>query len=90
MPSVLDRFASSEINRDYVAYTPSQARDARAQADKADAKFGEYTAEARKKLDGARKETGDALTGAVDKFDKNVSEGAAKTKSTLGSWFGGK
>jgi hypothetical protein len=45
--------------------------------------------DAEKKFETARKETGDKLTAAVDKFDKSVEKGASQTKGWLGGWFGG-
>jgi len=63
--------------------------DAKAQANKADAKIQEFSSDAQKKLEQARKDTGATLNSAVDKFDKNVTEGAAKSKSWIGGMFGG-
>lgn len=70
--------------------TSNQADDAKAEASKAGQKLDAYRNDAAKKLDDARKTTGQELTTAVDKFDQSVSEGAAKSKSWVGSWFGGK
>ncbi|KAF2738677.1 hypothetical protein EJ04DRAFT_573536 [Polyplosphaeria fusca] len=63
---------------------------AKAEANKADAKFDQYRADAAKKFEESRQETGNKLNSAVDTFDKNVAEGANKSKSWIGSWFGGK
>ena len=49
-----------------------------------------YRAGAADKLGEIRKETGAKLSGAVDKFDRSVEEGAAKSKSWISGWFGGK
>jgi hypothetical protein len=57
---------------------------------KADTKLQGYGSSAEKKLSEFSKETGNKLNSAVDKFDKNVEAGAAKSKSTISSWFGGK
>ncbi|KAF2713019.1 hypothetical protein K504DRAFT_530089 [Pleomassaria siparia CBS 279.74] len=64
------------------------SKDAKAEADKAAAKFDSYRADAARKLDDTRRETGKELNSAVDTFDKKVTEGASKSKSWLGSWFG--
>ncbi|KAK5942614.1 hypothetical protein PMZ80_005179 [Knufia obscura] len=60
-------------------------------------KFDQTKAEAERKLEEGRREARDvaAKTSAefnknVDKFDKEVTEGASKAKSGLSSWFGGK
>ncbi|KAF2798763.1 hypothetical protein K505DRAFT_321657 [Melanomma pulvis-pyrius CBS 109.77] len=60
------------------------SNDAKAEADKAAAKFESYRQDAAKKLDETRRETGKELNSAVDKFDKSVTEGARKSKG----WFG--
>lgn len=57
---------------------------------KADARAREIGNDASKKFEEYKKETGKELNSAVDKFDKSVSEGATKSKSWIGSWFGGK
>jgi hypothetical protein len=49
-----------------------------------------YRAGAADKLGELRKETGQKLSGAVDKFDAEVEKGAAKSKSWISGWFGGK
>ncbi|TID16607.1 hypothetical protein E2P81_ATG12024 [Venturia nashicola] len=64
-----------------------QAKDATTRADKS---IQSYAASAEKKLEEIKEETGKNLTAGIDKFDKNVSKGAAESKSWLGSWFGGK
>ncbi|KAF2099414.1 hypothetical protein NA57DRAFT_74914 [Rhizodiscina lignyota] len=63
--------------------------DVKSQTQKADAKLEQYRADAEKKLEQARKDTGASLSSAVEKFDKNVQDGSAKTQSWIGSWFGG-
>jgi hypothetical protein len=62
---------------------PTQYAQAKDQADG-------YRAGAADKLGEIRKETGAKLSGAVDKLDKTVEEGAAKSKSWISGWFGGK
>lgn len=49
-----------------------------------------YGSEAEAKLEQARKEAGSKAIGAVDKFDNTVEKEAAKAKSGISSWFGGK
>jgi hypothetical protein len=68
----------------------SQATSAKDTTNKVDSKLETYRANADKKLDDLRKDTGQKLTSAVDKFDHSVEKGAAQSKSWLGSWFGGK
>ncbi|KIV96939.1 hypothetical protein PV10_00752 [Exophiala mesophila] len=60
-------------------------------------KFDQASADARSKLADAeakakeyREKTGKELNNAIDKFDKTVEDGAAKAKSGISSWFGGK
>ena len=65
-----------------------QIGDAKATANKVDAKLEGYRTNAEKKLDEYRKEAGKDLTSAVDKFDKTVEQKAAQSKSWIGSWFG--
>lgn len=72
----------------------ASARDA---GNKVDNKLEAYRRDAEAKIESARKEAGveinkagTELNKAVDSFDKNVTEGAAKAKSGIGSWFGGK
>lgn len=69
--------------------TDNQAADARSRAQQAEEELKKYGTDAQKKLEQARKDTGSSLSSAVDKFDKNVSEGASKSKSWIGSWIGG-
>ncbi|KAF2267723.1 hypothetical protein CC78DRAFT_456419 [Lojkania enalia] len=68
----------------------SAASDFVTEANKAEAKFEQYSKDAGKKLQDVRQETGKQLNSAVDKFDQTVTEGASKSKSWIGSWFGGK
>lgn len=79
----------------------AQAYDAqksvqRGKAD-AEAKFEQAKADAQKKYEEGKKEasnlaskTAAETNKAIDQFDKSVSEGAAKAKSGISSWFGGK
>jgi len=57
---------------------------------KVDAKLESYRADAGKKLQEVRSETGTQLSKAVDNFDKSVEKGAAQSKSWISGWFGGK
>lgn len=63
----------------------------------AEAKYESAKAEAQKKFEEGKREashladrTAAESRKAIDKFDKEVSEGAAKAKSGISSWFGGK
>jgi len=62
----------------------AQARDT---THKVDAKLEDYRQSAEKKIGDYRKETGQKLTSAVDKFDQSVEKTAAKSKSWLSGWF---
>lgn len=78
-----------------------QAYDAKKKAQQgkaeAEAKYGQVKADAQKKFEEGKKEASDLANRtaaetnkAIDKFDQSVSEGAAKAKSGISSWFGGK
>jgi len=62
--------------------------DAKAATNKVDAKLESYRANAEKKFDETRKETGKGLSNAVGTFDKTVEKKAAETKGWLSGWFG--
>ncbi len=62
-------------------YTDNYAQTAEAKAKLAEA-------EARAKEVGQK--TGTQINSAIDKFDKTVEDKAAKAKSGISSWFGGK
>ena len=64
--------------------------DARAEADKADAKFQQYSVEAKKKFEELRQETGREVNAAANKFDKTVINETEKAKGWFSGWFGGK
>ncbi|KAF2634713.1 hypothetical protein P280DRAFT_554354 [Massarina eburnea CBS 473.64] len=68
------------------------ANDAKAKANQTgrqvDRKLDQYRNDASQKLEDVRQTTGKDLNAAVDKFDKSVTEGASKSKSWIGSWFG--
>ncbi|KAF1812278.1 hypothetical protein P152DRAFT_458666 [Eremomyces bilateralis CBS 781.70] len=64
--------------------------NARDQTSKVDHKLEDYRQGAENKINTARRESETKLMGAVDKFDHKVEEGASKSKSWLGGWFGGK
>lgn len=59
--------------------TTGQTAEAKSKLAEAEAKAKEY-----------RDKTGKELNSAIDKFDKTVEEKAAKAKSGISSWFGGK
>jgi hypothetical protein len=58
---------------------PQQTDKARAEVAKAEGKFDQY-----------RKDAADATMKKIDQADRKVEEGAAKAKSGISSWFGGK
>ncbi|KAH7136113.1 hypothetical protein B0J11DRAFT_576660 [Dendryphion nanum] len=70
------------------AKAQSLTDQAKAEADRAEQKFEAYRKDAAQKLEESRKEAGKNLNQAVDQFDKTVTEGASKSKSWFGSWFG--
>lgn len=61
-------------------------RDAKAEANKVDAKLENFRQDASKQFDAAGKE----INKKIDKFDNTVEAEAAKAKSGISSWFGGK
>lgn len=76
-----------------------QVRDAKAKAAEMDKSVQQYTAEAQKRFEEAKRETGQQVNQAINKFDttverkaaevqERVSEGAEKAKGGIGSWFG--
>lgn len=67
-----------------------QANDAKAKADKADAELAKYSADAKKKFEELKTETGREVNAAANKFDKEVTEGINKSKGWFGGIFGGK
>ena len=70
-----------------VTHQVQQAKDATARADK---NIQSYAASAEKKFDEVKADTGKKLNAGIDKFDQSVENGAAQSKSWIGSWFGGK
>jgi ElaB/YqjD/DUF883 family membrane-anchored ribosome-binding protein len=71
-----------------------QANSAKTEAQKAEQKLDQYSAEARKKYEEAKVQaerefnsTRKEVNTAVNKFDKNVIEGTRETKSWFSSWF---
>jgi len=64
--------------------------DAKATTHKVDAKLESYRANAEKKFEDTRKETGKTLSNAVDTFDKTVEKKAGETKGWFGGLWGGK
>ncbi|WPH01447.1 Hypothetical protein R9X50_00429300 [Acrodontium crateriforme] len=63
--------------------------DAKAGVNKADAKLESYRKDAESKIEASLKDARQQGNKAVDAFDKNVTEGAAKAKSGISSWLGG-
>lgn len=63
---------------------------AKAQGKDLEKKLEGYGKDAEKRLEETKRETGAGLSKAVDKFDKNVEEGASNAKSGISGWFGGK
>ncbi|KAF2449932.1 hypothetical protein P171DRAFT_428052 [Karstenula rhodostoma CBS 690.94] len=66
------------------------ANDAKAKADKADAELAKYSADAKKKFEELKTETGREVNAAANKFDKEVTDGINKSKGWFGGIFGGK
>jgi len=64
----------------------SATEKARAELLKAEGKFDQY----KKDADQYRKEASSATLKKIDEVDRKVEEGAAKAKSGISSWFGGK
>ncbi|KIW11599.1 hypothetical protein PV08_10900 [Exophiala spinifera] len=58
--------------------------------DRASAEAKAKLAEAEAKAKEVSQKTGTQINSAIDKFDKTVEEKAAKAKSGISSWFGGK
>ena len=89
---------AAEEGYESVRATAQQYADrAKTEAQKAEQKLDQYSVEARKKYEEAKREAErefnsgrKEVNAAVDQFDKKVTEGAAQSKSWLGSWFGGK
>ncbi|KAF1971264.1 hypothetical protein BU23DRAFT_510306, partial [Bimuria novae-zelandiae CBS 107.79] len=79
------RKAGEESYEAVRAKAQSLANDARAEADKADAKINELSADARKKFEQLREEGARDVNAAANKFDKAVIEETKKAKG----WFGG-
>lgn len=70
--------------------TSTQLAAAKAKTKEFDSQVQAKTAEAEKSFEKYKKDAGKELNSAVDKFDKTVEDGVAKTKSGISSWFGGK
>jgi hypothetical protein len=64
-----------------------QAKDS---AKSAETKLNSFRVNVTDKVDDLRKDTGQKLTSAVDKVDKSVGKGAAKSKNRLSGLFGRK
>ncbi|KAF2114358.1 hypothetical protein BDV96DRAFT_647066 [Lophiotrema nucula] len=81
----------AEEGWEHVKSSAADIRDsAKTEAQRAEAKLEQARLDASKKFEETRQETGKQLQGAVDKFDKKVTEGASKSQSWIGGWFGGK
>ncbi|TKA76921.1 hypothetical protein B0A55_03103 [Friedmanniomyces simplex] len=65
-------------------------KDAKSTTTDIDRKLEGYRAQAEKSIESNVKEGRAEANKAIDNFDKKVTEEAAKAKSTLGGWFGGK
>jgi len=55
-----------------------------------DAQAQAYAAQTEKKVQEFSRDAGKNVNQAINDFDKNVEQGAAKSKSWLGGLFGGK
>ena len=74
-----------------------QVQNSTLQYDQLDSSFSRYASEAERKLQATKQEASKDINSAINKFDKTVEEKAAqaqeqaaKAKSGLSSWFGGK
>ncbi|KAK1070901.1 hypothetical protein LTR12_007127 [Friedmanniomyces endolithicus] len=65
-------------------------KDAKTTTSNIDKKLEGYRAQAEKTIESNLKEGRTEANKAIDSFDKKVTEEAAKAKSTVGGWFGGK
>jgi hypothetical protein len=74
--------------RDILSNTGLQYANAKDTTHKVDSKLESYRANAEKKIDEYRKDTGAKVNSAIDSFDKNVEQGASKSKSWVSGWFG--
>ncbi|KAL3424487.1 hypothetical protein PVAG01_03768 [Phlyctema vagabunda] len=89
--------ASAKVKSELPGRTKEAQKDAEkwgtAAGEKFDAATEKARAEASKaeaKLDQYRKEVGKETLKKIDEVDRKVEEGAAKAKSGISSWFGGK
>ncbi|ETI29585.1 hypothetical protein G647_02038 [Cladophialophora carrionii CBS 160.54] len=88
---------SSQIKNDLPGREKEAKKEGEALANQASHKFDQASADAKTKLSDAEarakelsQKTGKEINSAIDKFDKTVEEKAAKAKSGISSWFGGK
>ncbi|KAL9533089.1 hypothetical protein SMMN14_03822 [Sphaerulina musiva] len=65
-------------------------QDGKQEAHKVDAKLAEYRKDAQSTLNSAATDAQKNANKAIDQFDQKVTEGAAKAKSGISSWFGSK
>ncbi|KAI9849888.1 MAG: hypothetical protein M1837_000102 [Sclerophora amabilis] len=89
--------ASSSIKSDLPGQGKEARKEGEAKAQEYGAKLDQTVDDAKSKLNQTgnklgdyRKETGKDLQGKIDQADKKVEEGAAKAKSGISGWFGGK
>jgi len=88
---------SSQIKNELPGRGKEAKKEGEALVNQAGSKFDQASVDAKSKLADAEakarelsQKAGKDLNGAVDKFDKTVEEKAAKAKSGISSWFGGK
>jgi len=88
---------SSKIKHDMPGRQKEAEKKGEALASKAGQEFDRASADAKAKLAEAEtkakdlsSKTGSQINSAIDKFDKTVEDKAAKAKSGISSWFGGK
>ncbi|KAF2875665.1 hypothetical protein BDV95DRAFT_279776 [Massariosphaeria phaeospora] len=65
-------------------------QDAKVEANRLGQNIDHYKNDAERKLEEVRRTTGKDVNAAADKFDKTVLDEVEKSKSWVGSWFGGK
>ncbi|TVY64303.1 hypothetical protein LSUE1_G006984 [Lachnellula suecica] len=89
--------ASAKIKSEVPGQTKKAQKEGEEWAAKAGAKVDSATEKARAELakaegkfDQYRKEAGTETMKKIDQADRKVEEGAAKAKSGISSWFGGK
>jgi len=88
---------SSQVKNELPGRGKEAKKEGEALVNQASNKFDQASADAKSKLSEAEakarelsQKAGKDLNGAIDKFDKTVEDKAAKAKSGISSWFGGK